>query len=215
MYKLCRHIRTSGSRCRSAALPSQHFCHYHATQRQAQPDKAPLQLPPLEDRFAIQVAIGRILAALASGAIDRKDAGLYLYGVQIASSNLSSETGVISPFDPVRRVVLTRAGEQVAEAETILEDRDTRGHKKNCQCSTCYSSETDDPHHSDCRCGECHYFAEEKPNTPEAEEKAEAEDEPLADGLSTKDEVDPHQPTQPYSPSTPSSMQFPKKRLSS
>jgi len=175
VYKLCRHVRTSGNRCRSAALPSQHFCHYHATQRQALPEKAPLQFPPLEDRFAIQVAIGRILAALASGAIDRKDAGLYLYGVQIASSNLPRETGVISPLDPVRRVVLTRQNQQVAEAETVLEERDTRGHKKDCQCSTCYSSETDEPHHPDCRCGECHYFAAEEASMMQAETKAEDE----------------------------------------
>lgn len=160
VYKLCRHIRTSGDRCRSAALPSQHFCHYHATQRQVLPERAPLQLPPLEDRFAIQIAIGRVLAAFASGVIDRKDAGMYLYGVQIASSNLSAgEYDSLSPLNPVRRVVLTRQNQHVAEAETVVEERDTRGHKKGCRCDTCYGTETDDPHHPDCRCGECHYFA--------------------------------------------------------
>ncbi|MGC1299930.1 MAG: hypothetical protein WA869_33310, partial [Alloacidobacterium sp.] len=139
MYKRCRHIRTSGSRCRCAALPNQHFCHYHLTQRKSAtnaaqdglPVAASLELPPIEDHFSVQVAIGRVLSALASGSLDPRHAGFFLYGVQIAASNLPRDTGVLSPPGSFCRVVLTRQNEQVAEAETIFEEEDTKGHKKN------------------------------------------------------------------------------------
>jgi hypothetical protein len=170
MYKLCRHIRTSGGRCRSAALPSQHFCHYHLTQRKSAAITTkgelavatPLELPPIEDRFSVQIAIGRILSALASGTMDPRHAGLFLYGVQIAASNLPREDAALTPSGAVRRVVLTRQNEQVAEAETVFEEDDTKGHKKNCDCNACSRLETDDPHHPGCTCGECHYFTEEE-----------------------------------------------------
>jgi hypothetical protein len=173
MYKLCRHIRTSGDRCRSAALPSRHFCHYHLIQRQPAaggPAAAvPLDLPPIEDRFAVQVAISRILSALAAGAIDPRHAGLFLYGVQIAAANLPRETSALSPFNPVRRVVRNRHNEQLAEAETIYEDREKKGHKRGCECAACTGLQTDDPHHPDCTCGECHYFTREEDLSPAEE----------------------------------------------
>jgi hypothetical protein len=194
MYKLCRHIRISGGRCRCAALPNQNFCHYHLTQRKsvaitATPVAAqgvsmatPLELPPIEDRFSVQVAIGRILSALASGSIDQRNAGLFLYGIQIATANLPRETGVLTPSSSVRRVVLTRQDEQVAEAETVFEEDDTKGHKKSCDCDACNRSETDDPHHPSCGCGECHYFAEEETNAEEGESAPEGNKEAVGPG---------------------------------
>jgi hypothetical protein len=198
VYKRCRHIRTSGSRCRCAALPNQHFCHYHLTQRKSAtnaaqdglPVAASLELPPIEDHFSVQVAIGRVLSALASGSLDPRHAGFFLYGVQIAASNLPRDTGVLSPPGSFCRVVLTRQNEQVAEAETIFEEEDTKGHKKNCGCDQCIRRETDDPHHPNCGCGECHYFAEaeEEENQPQMTEsttepanETASEEEPAAE----------------------------------
>ena len=97
MYKLCRHIRTSGGRCRAAALANESYCYYHLTQRRL---SITLELPPLEDRHSIQIAVSRVLTSLAAGLIDRRDAGMYLYGIQIASSNLAPEHGCLTPPRP-------------------------------------------------------------------------------------------------------------------
>jgi hypothetical protein len=186
MYKVCRHIRTSGGRCRAAAVHNHNFCFYHLTQRQSTPAAAPLELPPLEDRAAIQIAISRVLAALAAGLLDRRDAGLFLYGIQIAASNFGKRSDQIEPdVDEVRRVVLTRDRQQIAEAETIFEDEDleeTGRHKQDCQCADCAYEETDNPHHPRCQCGHCHWFAEQTTESSEDNQpltlQAVAEDEP-------------------------------------
>jgi hypothetical protein len=60
MYKVCRHIRTSGGRCRAAALHHENFCFYHLAQRR---HSITLDLPPLEDRSSIQIAATNLRAA--------------------------------------------------------------------------------------------------------------------------------------------------------
>jgi hypothetical protein len=47
-----------------------------------------LQLPTLEDANSIQMAVMQVMEALLRDQIDNKLAGLLLYGLQIASSNL-------------------------------------------------------------------------------------------------------------------------------
>jgi hypothetical protein len=47
-----------------------------------------LQLPTLEDANSIQMALMQVMEALLRDQIDNKLAGLLLYGLQIASSNL-------------------------------------------------------------------------------------------------------------------------------
>jgi hypothetical protein len=46
-----------------------------------------LDLPPLEDRHSIQVALSMVILALAGGRIDPKLAAMLFYGLQVASSN--------------------------------------------------------------------------------------------------------------------------------
>ena len=47
-----------------------------------------LALPVLEDAYSIEFAIGQVMQRLLDKSIDAKTAGLLLYGLQIASSNL-------------------------------------------------------------------------------------------------------------------------------
>jgi hypothetical protein len=56
------------------------------------PETGPLylELPPLEDRPSVQVALSMIVCALAQGRIDPKRANSLLYGLQVASANLRS-----------------------------------------------------------------------------------------------------------------------------
>jgi hypothetical protein len=55
----------------------------------AEPTGPPFQLdlPPLEDRHSIQVALSLVITALAEGRIDPKRAAMLFYGLQVASSN--------------------------------------------------------------------------------------------------------------------------------
>ena len=93
----CRHILASGLRCGSPALKAENFCYYHHTTRRplSRPEvqerrghQSTFALPSLEDRTAVQLALGEVLARIASHDIDTKRAGLLLYGLQIALSSL-------------------------------------------------------------------------------------------------------------------------------
>jgi len=93
----CRHIHASGHRCASPSLRRETFCYFHHTTRKpiSQQDladrrghQASFRLPPTEDRTAIQLAIDEVLRRIAAHDLDLKRAGLLLYGLQIASSNL-------------------------------------------------------------------------------------------------------------------------------
>jgi hypothetical protein len=91
----CRHIFTDGHRCGSPCLRQEDFCYYHHTTRrpvqdprQRQIRTALFDLPMPEDRAAIQRSIGEVLRRIARNEIDRRRAGLLLYGLQIASTNL-------------------------------------------------------------------------------------------------------------------------------
>lgn len=81
----CLHIRFSGRRCGSAAMKKRPYCYFHAKQRE--PQKLRLHLGGLEDASAIQFNIARVLNDLQCGRLTKKDAYLYLLGLQIASSN--------------------------------------------------------------------------------------------------------------------------------
>ncbi len=113
----CRHIKINGERCGSPALRNELFCYYHVElkrrHRRCNPlrDRAvtvlhpmslqdgsqrepilaepfpQLDLPPLEDRHSIQVALSLVITALTQNRIDPKLAALLFYGLQVASTN--------------------------------------------------------------------------------------------------------------------------------
>lgn len=86
MFNECRHILTSGYKCKAAALRGQAFCYYHsAARRYAHNPGNRLQLPSVEDTGGVQIAIDQILRGLGSRRIEPRQAGLFLYGLQIAS----------------------------------------------------------------------------------------------------------------------------------
>ena len=120
MHSECRHIMPSGKKCRAAALRGTPYCYFHTRVHHFGKPKpelknAPLKLPVLEDRSAIQLALAQILDALASARIDSKQAGLLLYGLQIASTNISGDASV--PSGTVMHVTRTRNGGELAPQE--------------------------------------------------------------------------------------------------
>lgn len=101
----CEHIRTNGEFCGSPALRGRNYCYFHLTyigrrlraervrQKAAaygvDPSVVPLELPPLEDANAVQMALTQVIDAILHNRIDSKRAGLVLYALQTASSNLA------------------------------------------------------------------------------------------------------------------------------
>ncbi|MGD1065111.1 MAG: hypothetical protein ABR860_17795 [Terracidiphilus sp.] len=121
MHSECRHIMPSGTKCHAAALRGTPYCYFHTRVHHFAKPKpelknAPLKLPVLEDRSAIQLALAQILDALASARIDAKQAGLLLYGLQIASTNISGDASV--PSDTVMHLTRTRNGGELAPQES-------------------------------------------------------------------------------------------------
>ncbi|HLI62817.1 MAG TPA: hypothetical protein VKV05_05425 [Terriglobales bacterium] len=102
----CQHIKANGEFCGSPALRGRRHCYFHLTHigrriraerlhaaHAARPLAVPepvLELPPLEDANSIQLALMQVIDALLRNRLDPKRAGLVLYALQTASSNLAN-----------------------------------------------------------------------------------------------------------------------------
>src|SRR5208283_3855014 len=95
--KLCLHVMGDGVFCQIAALSGRPYCYRHLRLRGQQmrmaraiAQRQPYQvvLPPLDDMLAVQAALAHVAAALSAGLLERHRAGLLLYTLQQASSNL-------------------------------------------------------------------------------------------------------------------------------
>jgi hypothetical protein len=93
----CRHIKVSGTQCGSPALRNKNFCFYHHQNRPIiadcyyKPDEystGDITLPPFEDAHSIQAVIRQVMQMVLQKRLEQKTAGLMLYALQIASSNL-------------------------------------------------------------------------------------------------------------------------------
>jgi hypothetical protein len=129
----CQHIKINGTQCGCPALRRNRFCYFHkrhhderielaseaqriARQKNARARRAvAIDLPVFEDANSIQVSLMQITRLLISGAIDTKTAGLILYALQTASSNLGR-----TRFEPrIHDVILdpAKVGEIPLEAQ--------------------------------------------------------------------------------------------------
>jgi len=93
----CGHIRTNGTQCGSPALKAKELCFYHDQNRPRSVElyvegeryvDGTIVIPPFEDAHSIQTTIRHVVQLLMERRMDRKDAGLALYALQIASGNL-------------------------------------------------------------------------------------------------------------------------------
>ena len=133
MYKECRHILPDGARCHAAALKGMPYCYHHdrihrAFLRQRSAPKAKLELPALEDRSSIQMALSQVIGALAAGRIDGTNAGRLIYGLQVAA-----QFAPVSPRSPsseqIESITRTSDGDELApESIKCFKDDD---------CDTC------------------------------------------------------------------------------
>ncbi len=93
----CRHVKTNGTQCGSPALKGKELCFYHEQNRPREVElyldgerysDGSMVLPVFEDAHAIQTVIRQVVQLMLARRIERKDAGLLLYALQIASGNL-------------------------------------------------------------------------------------------------------------------------------
>ncbi len=94
----CEHVKANGHFCGSPAMRGRNYCFFHIVEigRRLRLERyeslglrAPaMELPLLEDAASVQLALMQVTEALLKGTLDRKTAGLVLYSLQTASSNL-------------------------------------------------------------------------------------------------------------------------------
>ena len=138
----CQHIKVNGTQCGSPALRRNRLCYFHKSWQgarialganRARRNRAVFDLPLLEDANSIQLALMQVMRLILSGQLDGKTAGLLLYALQTASSNLARtnfeptiKTRVV--IDP-RTVDQTPLGEDPWRREDYEEEEECEAEK--------------------------------------------------------------------------------------
>jgi len=86
----CRWVRQDGTSCGSPQMRNHIYCYAHSQMMEAR--VLALQLPAAEDANSIQVGLMRIQKALIDDTISTKKAGLLLYSMQLAMTNVGKTT---------------------------------------------------------------------------------------------------------------------------
>jgi|GEM_PF-3500525 hypothetical protein len=92
----CQQIKLDGESCRAAALRGKKFCYYHLHCGPPPKDvsnplvipQVQFHLPLLDDATSIQATITLVCEHLLHRRLEPKKAGMLLYALQVASSNL-------------------------------------------------------------------------------------------------------------------------------
>jgi hypothetical protein len=93
----CQQTKLDGEPCRAAALRGKKFCYYHLHSGPPPKDvsnpavipQVQFHLPLLDDATSIQATISVVCEHLLHRRLGPKKAGILLYALQVASSNLS------------------------------------------------------------------------------------------------------------------------------
>jgi len=97
MLNECRHILTTGRKCKAAALRGQAYCYYHTPTRRYAASRLtrrePLKFPSLKDTAGVQSALSQVLRSLATRRINPRQAGIYLHGLQLAARFAAKSDG--------------------------------------------------------------------------------------------------------------------------
>ena len=142
----CQHIKVNGTQCGCPALRRNHLCYFHKRHhdervqlnldrmkhdrlkddrlkgdQKAARRPVTIDLPVLEDANSIQVSLMQIMRLIITGLIDAKTAGLLLYALQTASSNLARTT-----FEPNRHHVILNpaAAHETQLGQSVWQDED-------------------------------------------------------------------------------------------
>jgi hypothetical protein len=149
--KHCAHVLANGQICEAIPMRDSHYCYWHhkarARRRRSERIGGPismeantgLDLPLLEDANAIQVAIQEVMQAILDRRIDAKRAGLLLYSLQLASSNIQKLQPI--PFESEPRIAEVGEDDQEVFNDTVAPDDE-----ELCdgECEDCAEQECDD-----------------------------------------------------------------------
>jgi hypothetical protein len=86
----CSWVREDGTVCKSPRMKNDIHCYAHCRMRNARAEN--LWLPALTDANAIQMAVMLVQRALIDDEISEKKAGLLLYSIQLAATNVDKTT---------------------------------------------------------------------------------------------------------------------------
>src|SRR5450432_1679687 len=132
----CEKVREDGSVCGSPQMKGYRYCYAHERMLAVRSNR--LELPALEDANAVQMAIMRVQKALIDDEISEKKAGLLLYSLQMASSNLKHTTftskdkkDVVTEMPAVSPVASSRAIEKQVSPLIHTDDTDRKGKTKH------------------------------------------------------------------------------------
>jgi hypothetical protein len=104
MAPRCQWVRQDGTSCGSPQMKQHIYCFAHMQMAEAR--DLMLRLPPPEDPNAIQVGLMRIQKAVIEDTISMKKAGLLLYSMQLALTNVGQTTfGQAKDEEMVRETV--------------------------------------------------------------------------------------------------------------
>src|SRR5882724_4694591 len=122
MAPRCRWVRQDGTSCRSPQMKQHIYCFAHRQMAEAR--TLMLMLPAPEDANAIQVGLMRIQKALIEDTISMKKAGLLLYSMQLALTNVGQTT-----FGQAKDEEMVR--ETVDEEEALSHQQSAISEKQN------------------------------------------------------------------------------------
>jgi hypothetical protein len=91
----CQYTKTDGKVCGSPAIKDESFCYFHGEARTKRKDEEASNLhevPVLEDKLSLQLAITRLCAQLASGSIDEKRGRVLIAALRLAQKNLGESS---------------------------------------------------------------------------------------------------------------------------
>jgi hypothetical protein len=104
MAPRCQWVKQDGTACRSPQMKQHIYCFAHKQMAAAR--ELMLMIPVVEDANAIQVGLMRIQKALIEDTISMKKAGLLLYSMQLAMTNVGQTTfGQAKDEEMVRETV--------------------------------------------------------------------------------------------------------------
>ncbi len=105
----CHHYQApTGQRCGSPALKGEYYCYHHHIKHANRnsrrilidPEITCMEIPPIEDRASIFIALAAVLHRLAENTIDTRRAGQMIYGLQVAMRALDPPRTAANPGAP-------------------------------------------------------------------------------------------------------------------
>jgi hypothetical protein len=114
MIPICRHIKTSGERCKSPAMRDHSFCYFHARvhSRTRSADRVEISFSVPEDFAAIQESIAKVFDGIVSGRISPQQSSQILRGLHLAMQTIPRKPA--PPADSVQELTLSKKGDELA-----------------------------------------------------------------------------------------------------